>query len=346
MAEQDSDLGGLPDLANLALGARVMYANDEFFADAHNLIKPTSPTHDPASYGPRGKTYDGWETRRRRVAGVDFAIVRLGAPGIVRRVVIDTGYFRGNHPPHASVEATTLLGYPSVEEVLAAPWRTVVDKTDLDGDAANLARVRASDQLVTHVRLTIYPDGGVARFRVFGEVVPDPRLLGGRIDLADVRHGGLIDACSNGFFSAPTNLLLPGRAHAMSDGWETARRRDGGSDWVTVRLGVPGVVHHAVIDTAHFVGNAPGGARLSDAETGAVLLPSTRLLPGTEHRLSVRCKSPVRLVRLDIYPDGGVSRLRLHGEVPPELRERVAQRWLNLLPPALAAGVDHSEFFE
>jgi allantoicase len=124
MAEQDSDLGGLPDLANLALGASVMYANDQFFADAHNLIKPTSPTHDPASYGPRGKTYDGWETRRRRVAGVDFVIVRLGVPGIVRGVVIDTRYFRANYPPHASVEATTLLGYPSVEEVLAAPWRT------------------------------------------------------------------------------------------------------------------------------------------------------------------------------------------------------------------------------
>jgi allantoicase len=345
MAEQDSDLGGLPDLANLALGGSVMYANDEFFADAHNLIKPTSPTHDPASYGPRGKIYDGWETRRRRDAGVDFAVVRLGVPGIVRRVVIDTGYFRGNYPPYASVEATTLLGYPSVEEVLAAPWHTLVDKTDLDGDAANLAEVSAPDQLVTHVRLTIYPDGGVARFRVLGEVVPDPRLLGGRIDLAAVRHGGLIEACSNGFYSAPTNVLMPAQAQVMSDGWETARRRDDGNDWLTVRLGVPGVVHHAVIDTAYFFGNAPGAARLSDAETGAVLLASTRLLPGTEHRLRVRCESPVRLVRLDIYPDGGISRLRLHGEVPAKLRERVAQRWLNLLPPAAAAGVDYTEFY-
>lgn len=343
MPEPDSR--ELLDLANLALGGSVLHSNDEFYAEAHNLIKPAPPIHDPASYGPRGKIYDGWETRRRRSAGSDFAIIRLGVPGIVRGVVIDTAHFRGNYPPSASVEATTLLGYPCAEEVLAAPWHTLVDKTDLDGDAVKLARVSVPDQLVTHVRLTIHPDGGVARFRVLGEVVPDPRLLGGRIDLAAVGHGGLVEACSNGFFSAPPNVLMPGQAQAMNEGWETARRRDDGNDWLTVRLGVPGVVHHAVIDTTHFVGNAPGSARLSDAETGATLLARTRLLPGTEHRLSVRCESPVRLIRLDIYPDGGISRLRLQGEVPPELHDQIAQRWLELLPPAQAASVDHTEFF-
>lgn len=263
----------------------------------------------------------------------------------MRGVVIDTAHFRGNYPPYASVEATTLLGYPTAEEVIAAPWHTVVDKTDLDGDAANLVRVSAPDQLVTHLRLTIYPDGGVARLRVLGEVVPDPRVLGGRIDLAAVQHGGLIEACSNGYFCAPTNVLMPGQAQTIGDGWETARRRDDGNDWLTVRLGVPGVMHHTVIDTTHFVGNAPGAARLSDAETGAELLATTRLLPGTEHRLTVRYGSPVRLVRLDIYPVGGISRLRLPGEVPPQLHEQIAQRWLELLPPAQAASVDHTEFF-
>jgi allantoicase len=342
----DTDFRRLPDLANLALGASVVHANDDFFAEAHHLIKPGRPGHDPAAYGPRGKTYDGWETRRRRESGVDFVIVRLGVPGIVRGVVVDTSFFRGNYPPFASVEAATLLGYPSPEEALAAPWRTLVDKTGLDGDTANLIPVSAPDQLATHVKLTIHPDGGVARFRVFGQVVPDPRRLGGRVDLASVLHGGTIEACSNLFFSAPGNVLRPGKGLSMSDGWETARRRDDGNDWLVVRLGLPGVIRHAVVDTAHFLGNSPGAFRLSDAATGTELLGRTRLQPGTEHRFPVRLESPVRRARLDIYPDGGLSRLRLFGEVPAAERPAITERWLGLLPPEVAAGVERREFFE
>ena len=154
--------------------------------------------------------------------------------------------------------------------------------------------VTAPDRLVTHVRLTIYPDGGVARLRVFGEVVPDPRRLGGRVDLAATAAGGWVEACSNMFFSAPANVLAPGRAQVMSDGWETARRRDDGHDWLVVRLAVPGLLHHAVIDTSRFAGNAPGHARLSDAESGAELLPRTRLIPDAEHRFRLRAASPGR----------------------------------------------------
>jgi allantoicase len=342
----NTDFRRLPDLANLALGGSVLYANDEFFAEAQHLIKPTKPVHDPAAYGPRGKVYDGWETRRRRESGVDFVIVRLGVPAVVRGVVVDTSFFRGNYPPFASVEATTLLGYPCAEEVFAAPWRTLVDKTGLDGDTANLIPVDAPDQLATHVKLTIHPDGGVARFRVFGEVVPDPRRLGGRVDLASVLHGGTVEACSNLFFSAPGNLLRPGKGLSMSDGWETARRRDDDNDWLVVRLGLPGVIRHAVIDTAHFLGNSPDAFRLSDADNGAELVGRTRLQQSTEHRFPVRTGSTVARARLDIYPDGGLSRLRLFGEVPPEARDTIAQRWLGLLPPEAASGVDRTEFFE
>ena len=209
-------------------------------------------------------------------------------PAIVRGVTIDTAHFRGNYPPSASIDGATMLGYPTAAEVRVAAWTPLAGKTDLGGDRANLLPVTAPDRLVTHLRLTIYPDGGVARLRVFGEVVPDPRRLGGRVDLAATCAGGRVEGCSNMFFSSPANLLAPGRAQVMSDGWETARRRDNGHDWLVVRLAVPGVLHHAVIDTSRFAGNAPGHARLSDAETGAELLPRTRLVPDTEHRFRIR----------------------------------------------------------
>jgi allantoicase len=335
----------LPDLAARRLGGSVMYASDEFFADAQQLIAPGPAAHDPAAFGPRGKIYDGWETRRRRDAGSDFVIVRLAVPAIVRGVVIDTAHFKGNYPPHASVEATTALGYPSVEELLGAEWLPLLDKVDLAGDSLNEFPVEAPERLVTHVRLTIHPDGGAARFRVFGEVVPDPRRLGGRVDLAALANGALVEACSNMFFAAPSNVLAPGRAMAMSDGWETARRRDDGNDWLVVRLGAPGVLHEAVIDTSCFLGNAPGWAALTDADSGALLLPRTRLLPDTEHRFRVAAAAPVARARLDIYPDGGIARLRLLGEVAHDVRPALADRWHGLLPAEVAASVERADFF-
>ena len=334
-----------PDVASRALGGSVMFANDDFFADARQLIDPRPPAHDPGAFGARGKVYDGWETRRRRGPGDDFAVVRLAAPAVVRGVHIDTAHFRGNYPPAASVEGATLLHHPAVAEVLAADWVPLTGVAPLAGDSVNPVPISAPDSLVTHVKLRIYPDGGVGRLRIFGEIVPDPRWLGGRVDLAALRHGGLVTACSNMFYSAPANVLAPGRAQRMSDGWETARRRDAGNDWLVVRLAAPGVLHHAVLDTSWFLGNAPGAARLSDAETGAELLPRTPLLPDTEHRFRLRAAGPVRLARLDIYPDGGLARLRLAGEVAPGSRDEVAGRWLGLLPAAVATAVSRSEFF-
>jgi allantoicase len=340
-----TDFRTLPDLASRKLGGSVMYASDEFFADAQQLIAAGPAQHDPAAFGPRGKTYDGWETRRRREPGTDFALVRLAVPGVVRGVHIDTTHFKGNYPPHASIEGTTVLGYPSAEEVLRAEWTPLLDKVDLAGDAPNVFAVEAPDRLVTHVRLTIHPDGGVARLRVFGEVVPDPRRLGGRVDLAALLNGALIESCSNMFFASPANVLAPGRAQVMSDGWETARRRDDRNDWLIVRLAIPGELHEVVIDTSRFLGNAPGWAAIANADSGAVLLPRTRLLPDTEHRLRVSAVSAIARARLDIYPDGGIARLRLLGRVADDARDAIARRWLDLLPPDQAAAVDAAEFF-
>jgi len=338
-------LQAYPELANQALGGAVVWSNDEFYGDADQLLVPAAPVHDPLEFDNRGKVYDGWETRRRRESGVDSAIIRLATPAVVRVVDIDTSFFRGNYPPHASVEGTALLGYPAPDELQAADWFTLVEKTDISGDASNVHEATGPERLATHIRLTIYPDGGVARLRVYGDALPDPRFLGGRIDLASTVHGGRVVACSNMFYSSPANVLAPGRAVVMSDGWETSRRRDDGNDWLVVQLAAPGRLHDAVIDTLRFVGNAPGWAALSDADTGAALLPRTALLPDTEHRFRLQDVGTVRRVRLDIYPDGGISRLRLHGAVAEAARDEVGRRWLSLLDPAQAAAVSADEFF-
>ena len=307
----------LPDLASRALAGSVVHANDELFAERENLIKP-GPAVAREEFGAKGKVYDGWETRRRRESGHDYAIVRLGAPGIVHGVVIDTSWFTGNYPPYASVEATAAEGYPSPDEL--ADWVTLVPRSALEGDTENAFPV-GDPQRFTHVRLSIYPDGGVARFRVHGEPLPDPRLLTGTVDLAALEHGAEVVDCSNMFYGSPGNLLLPGLARTMGEGWETARRRDDGNDWVLIRLGLPGAVRLAELDTSHFKGNAPGWAQLTGFAadgTPVSLLKRTRLQPDTRHRFPLTTVDAVLTqVRLDVYPDGGMARLRLRGTPAP-----------------------------
>ena len=319
-----TDFTALPDLASRLLGGGTVACSDEFFAAADNLVSPEPATFSPKTFGAKGQVYDGWETRRRREPGHDWVIVRLGVPGVVRGVVVDTSWFTGNFPPYASLDACTVDGYPSPPELLGVDWEPLLGRSALVGDAPNPFPV-ASDSRFTHVRLSIYPDGGVARLRVHGEPVPSPELvaLGGLLDLAAVEYGGSVVGCSNMFYGSPGNLLLPGLARTMGEGWETARRRDEGNDWVLVRLGLPGVVRLAELDTSHFKGNAPGWAQLTGfAADGSAfeLLPRTRLQPDTRHRFVLSPPSTqstgdtvATQVRLDVYPDGGMARLRLHG---------------------------------
>jgi allantoicase len=328
------DFTALPDLASRALGSSVVFATDELFAEKENLILPAPPVFAADHYGNKGKVYDGWETRRRREPGHDAAIVRLGAPGIVRGVVVDTSFFLGNYPPFISVEATSAEGYPSPEELVAGPWEPLVAKAGAAGDEVNRYPVDF-DRRWTHVRLSIYPDGGVARFRVHGVVVPDPRFLDGTMDLIALQNGGSVVDCSDAFYSSPVNLILPGRARSMAEGWENARRRDDGNDHVTFRLAAAGTVHHVEIDTAHFVGNAPGWVRVSakaDTADWAELLPRTRVQSDTLHRFLVDGRGPVSHVRLEVYPDGGLSRFRAFGEIEPAALEQLRLRWWNALP--------------
>ena len=338
----EDDFTRLPDLASRRMGGSVVDANDELFAERENLIRPEAPAYSPATFGHKGQVYDGWETRRRRQPGHDHAIVRLGLPGLVRGVVVDTAFFTGNYPPEVSVEGAGLEGYPSPDELRAADWVELVPRSRVEGDTRNPFPV-TQDQRCTHVRLSIYPDGGVARLRVHGEAVPDPRVLAaGPVDLAALANGAVVSGCSNMFYSSPANLISPGEARVMGEGWETARRRDDGNDWVELRLAGPGVIRLAELDTSHFVGNAPGWASLvGSAGDGrrTELLARTRLQPDTRHLFRLEGTDEVSGARLDVFPDGGLARVRLYGELSRGGLAALARRWLDSLPAGQARQV-------
>jgi len=339
-ADDLPDFTHLVDLASRRLGGSVVAANDELFAPRESLIRPEPPTFSPYTFGPKGQVYDGWETRRRREPGYDWAVVRLGMPGVVRGVVVDTAFFTGNHPPEVSVEGAFVDGYPSPAELEGIAWFPLVPRSPVEGDTRAPFAVDV-ERLTTHVRLCLHPDGGVARLRVHGQGVPDPRWLGvGPLDLAAVENGGDVVECSDTFYSSPRNLLAPGPARVMGEGWETARRRDGGNDFVEIRLAGPGVVQVAELDTSCFVGNAPGWAGLrgrddrgGDGAAWVDLLTRRRLQPDSRHRFLADDSAEVTHVRLDVYPDGGMARVRLWGRLSTAGREALAARWAALGGP-------------
>jgi len=344
----------LPDLASRRIGGSVVYANDELFAEKENLIKPDPPALSEGDYGHKGKIYDGWETRRRRDRGHDHAIIRLGVPGVVRGVVVDTSFFRGNYPPQVSLEAVSADNYPSPAELGERDWLSLVSRADALGDTGNFYPV-ADQRRWTHVRLSIYPDGGVARLRVHGEPVPDPQFLVGGLDLAAMENGGQVVECSDAFYGSAANVIMPGLAASMADGWENARRRDAGHDYVTIALAAAGIVRLIEVDTSYFVGNSPGSARLLAATLGSLdgapgvtlasgapsvptgltwreLLPRTRLQPDTRHRFMVASTEPATHVRLEVFPDGGIARLRVHGELTLDGLAGLRERYQAVLP--------------
>lgn len=327
------DFTTLPVLSDERLGAAVVGRNDEYFALADNLLKAETPVFVADRFTKRGKWMDGWETRRRRTPGVDWCIVRLGAAGLVRGVVVDTAHFTGNYPKECWLEGCSVEGYPSAEELADAEWMPLGSRTPLSGDHKHLVNVSMPAR-ITHVRLTISPDGGIARLRVHGEPVPDPREVWGMpLDLAALEHGGVVTDCSDMYFSHRHNLNLPTSPQSMADGWETRRRRGPGNDWVVLRLVEEGVVRIAEIDTRFFKGNAPATFSLDGRREGAwrPVLGETALRAHMRHRFRVPPHEPVTHVRLNIYPDGGVARLRLWGALSDRGAEALGLRWLDTL---------------
>jgi len=325
----------LTDLAAARVGGRALAASDEFFAPKESLLKPGRGEFIPGKFTSRGKWMDGWETRRRRTPGHDWCVIRLGMPGVIRGVEVDTNHFIGNFPERCALAACYRPDGPAVAALLGpkTAWEELLAPARLQGGAQNLFPI-GSPRVFTHVRLDIYPDGGVARLRVYGEVAVDVAALARSkrlVDLAAVQNGGLVLGASDMHFGAKDNLIMPGRAADMGDGWETRRRRGPGHDWLVLRLGAASLVQRVEIDTNHFKGNYPESASLEGCRTGETslevlasdavgwqeVLARTTLNPHERHFFGgqLRARGPFSHVRFKIFPDGGVSRLRIHGRV-------------------------------
>jgi len=314
------------NLASARFGGRALVATDEFFAPKENLLKPGRGQFIEDKYTVRGKWMDGWESRRKRGPGHDYCIVELGLPGVVHGLDIDTNHFTGNHPPFASVDAANTHEPLSLGTV----WKEILPQSPLKPGSHNYFEID-HPKFWTHLRLNIYPDGGVARFKVYGEVRVDWDAvdLSKPIDLAGLVHGGRVVLCSDMYFSHRGNLILPGPVRNMGDGWETKRRRGPGHDWAIVALGKTGICQAIEVDTSFFKGNYPDRCQIEAIHLAegqregldnaslhwAELLPYQKLRAHRRHTFTdeIADLGPITHVRLNIHPDGGIGRLRIWG---------------------------------
>lgn len=328
----------LPDLASEKVGGRALAASDEFFAGKENLLKPGRGIFVPDKYTENGKWMDGWESRRKRnvtPGDHDWCVIRLGMPGRIRGIDVDTNHFLGNFPELCALDAVEAPDDPSAATLSGSgiEWEEIVPRSRLRGGSQNFFAV-TSDRRFTHVRLRIYPDGGVARLRVHGVVLPDWKKLAAakEVDLAALENGAVVLGCNDMFFGPKENLILPGRATNMGEGWETRRKRGPGHDWLILKLARPGVARKIEVDTNHFKGNYPDRCSiegcLADGDptleelsrdpsvAWRELLPSVKLEAHTRHfyEKELRDAGRVSHLRLNIFPDGGVSRLRVYGD--------------------------------
>jgi allantoicase len=317
------------NLASAGLGAKALSTTDDFFAEVNRMLADAAPVFDPQLYDDHGKYMDGWESRRRRGPGHDHAVVRLAVPGAIRGFDVDTSFFTGNYPTACSIEACNVKGDPGE----GTAWTEIVPVSPLSASAHHFFAC-ASENTWTHVRLHIYPDGGVARLRVYGQPWLDRDILAGNaIDLASALNGGRVTAYSDAHYGSFQRLLSPGRGVNMGDGWETRRRRVPGNDWIIVALGGRGIVEASEIDTAHYKGNFADKVSIQAADMGRgfdgldqaivtasmfwdELLPQKQLSADAIHKFDdLKPLGPVTHVRVNIYPDGGISRLRLFGKL-------------------------------
>jgi len=313
------------DLASRTLGGSVVAVSDESFGVKERLIDPTEPAFVPGTYDLRGEVVDGWETRRH--TGGDWAIVRLGVGGRLHAIDVDTRFFSGNHPTGCRIDACVLdpLTDPTAATVA---WTTIVDTVALKPDSHNVFAVDDARRY-THVRLHLGSDGGVARLRAYGQVIPDPALWADvTVEVSGLEQGGRVEWSSDSFYSDAGALIAPDRPRDMGDGWETRRRRDIGPethDAVMISFAVPADLRRIEIDTSRFVFNASpevavlGSRTQPCGEHGWALVPfevpvlaRTRIAPDTRHVFVVDATG-ITALRVQAYPDGGLARVRAFG---------------------------------
>ncbi len=329
----------LIDLAAERLGGKALFCTDDFFAEKENLLKPGRGVFITDKYTDRGKWMDGWESRRKRVPGHDWCVIELATSGRIQEVDIDTNFFLGNHPPFASLEAANIPGGiktdAPAEEYEKIKWVEILPRVPLQPGSQNIFKIEDNQNIYTHLRLHIYPDGGVARLKVYGEVFKDWSKVNKEelIDLAAATNGAKSVLCNDMFFSHMDNLIMPGRGVNMGDGWETKRNRTpNNKDWVMVKLAHEGTIKKALIDTCHFKGNYPDTCMIEgcnieegknvDLQTEDIkwstILPQTKLQADYEHYFENELENTDKKfthIRLTIFPDGGISRMRLWGKI-------------------------------
>ena len=323
----DSAIQGLVNLASPKMGTKILAFSDDFFGEVTRMLNDKDPIFIEDKYDNHGKWMDGWESKRRRDGGNDWAIIKLGSAGIISKIEIDTSYFTGNFPPFFSLEGI----YSETEPDKDSNWKTLIDKTSLIGDCKNNFELNLKETL-NFIRLQIFPDGGVARIRLFGEVKYNWKQFnsGEIIELSSLKLGGSILAYNNAHYGDVSALLSDGRGKTMGDGWETRRRREPGNDWIIIKLAQKGNIEKIEIDTAHFKGNYPDRASIQatsidknittkdliqNSENWNIILNETKLSADNIHKYKINSnsKNEATHIRLNIYPDGGVSRLRIFG---------------------------------
>lgn len=328
---------GLVDLASADLGGRALGCSDDFFAEVDNLLKPEPAVFIADKFTERGKWMDGWESRRKRVPGHDWAILELGAPGQVVGFDVDTAHFSGNQPQFVSIEGVQAPRGSSLEALKSMRWTELLEQAPVRPASQNLFGAIPAGT-ISHLRLNMFPDGGIARLRVFGKVHADwaaserdaetrANVANEYVDLAGVKNGGVALACSDAHFGPMNNLLLPTRAANMGGGWETRRSRQPNKDWILIKLATRGVPRVVELDTAFFCGNFPDRAQIETldakdakiteliaSERWSLLLPETKLAADTRFFFAnLASSAPATHARVTIFPDGGISRLRLWG---------------------------------
>jgi len=320
--------GKMINLAEPRLGSKVIFKTDDFFASANRIINPNFPIFKEGIFDKHGKWMDGWETRRRRRKGFDHLIIKLGKPGKIFNVDIDTTHFSGNQPTHASLEACHSNKKPNNK----SRWITILNKKKLGPNKNHNFKIK-NKSIFTHIKLNIFPDGGIARLRIYGEIeVKKVNFKNKIINLSSMLNGASIVGCNNEHFGSAENILAPGKGKNMGDGWETRRSRGNNFDWLIIKLGRTGIINRIEIDTHHFKGNYPDrcsvqaiyiSKKISNysvvkkSNKWKSLLNKVKLNANKKHRFNNKTmqKNKINFIRINIYPDGGISRIRAFGKV-------------------------------
>tara|TARA_Y100000590_G_scaffold24808_1_gene28218 strand:+ start:300 stop:1289 length:990 start_codon:yes stop_codon:yes gene_type:complete len=321
-------LNGLIDLAQSRLGSKIVYKTDEFFASAKRIINPWPPVFKEGVFDKHGKWMDGWETRRKRTKGNDFLILKLGKAGVINKVDVDTSYFSGNHPNQISLQAcSTNKVIPNKK----TKWITIVKKSRTKANSHHFFKVK-NKSFFTHVKLNIFPDGGVARLRIYGSMKSKKKINKKILNLTSVLNGAVPIACNNEHFGRAENILAPGNGKNMGDGWETRRSRGKNFDWIIIKCGETGKINKIQIDTHHFKGNYPDRCsvqaaylnnKISDknivkkSKRWGLILNKVKLNAHKKHNFKNKLmkNKKINYIRINIFPDGGISRVRVFGKV-------------------------------